>query len=75
MASGFGPQDDPHAYRRRTSAFPLVPFAFRYEGRTQAVVAGPISGLYYRFPAPGTRVVADERDVPWLELLPNLRRV
>ena len=50
-------------------------FFFRYTGRTQSTVAGPVSGKYYRFAAPGATVEADPRDVPWLEQLPDLRRI
>lgn len=60
---------------RRNRAVPPARFFFRYTGRTQSTVAGPVSGKYYRFAAPGTTVEADPRDVPWLEQLPDLRRV
>lgn len=69
------PHDGPYASRRARRAFPLAPTAFRYEGRTQATVAGPVSGRLYRFGEPGAVVPADERDVPWLACLPDLRRV
>lgn len=48
---------------------------FRYVGGTALTVAGPVSGKYYRFPAPGATVEADERDAPSLERVPQLRRV
>jgi hypothetical protein len=48
---------------------------FRYVGETALTVAGPISGKYYRFPAPGATVEADPRDAPSLEQVPQLRRV
>ena len=54
---------------------PPLRFFFRYTGRTQSTVAGPVSGRYYRFAAPGATVEADPRDVPWLEQLPDLRRI
>jgi hypothetical protein len=75
MATGSRPQDDPYASRRARRAFPLAPIAFRYEGRTQATVTGPVSGRLYRFDEPGAVRTADERDVPWLACLPDLRRV
>jgi len=61
--------------RRTNRAMPPARFFFRYQGRTQATVAGPVSGKYYRFAAPGAIVEADPRDAPWLEQLPDLRRV
>jgi hypothetical protein len=48
---------------------------FRYEGVTALTVAGPVSGKYYRFPAPGATVEADPRDAPSLAQVPQLRRV
>jgi hypothetical protein len=48
---------------------------FRYEGETALTVAGPVSGKYYRFSAPGATVEADPRDAPSLEQVPQLRRV
>jgi hypothetical protein len=48
---------------------------FRYVGATAITVAGPVSGKYYRFPAPGATVEADSRDAPSLEQVPQLRRV
>ena len=48
---------------------------FRYVGRTALTVAGPVSGKYYRFPAPGATVEADAVDAPSLEQVPQLRRV
>lgn len=48
---------------------------FRYLGRTSLTVAGPVSGKYYRFLAPGATVEADPRDAPSMEKVPHLRRV
>jgi hypothetical protein len=48
---------------------------FRYTGRNQSTVTGPVSGRYYRFAAPGSTVEADPRDAPWLEQLPALERL
>lgn len=48
---------------------------FRYVGKTALTVAGPLSGKYYRFPAPGATVEADPRDAPSLEQVPQLRKV
>ena len=48
---------------------------FRYVGGTALTVAGPVSGKYYRFPAPGATVEADPQDAPSLEQVPQLRRV
>ncbi|MGH9361734.1 MAG: hypothetical protein ACRD2T_07435 [Thermoanaerobaculia bacterium] len=60
--------------RSPRSAVPERHF-FRYVGRTAITVAGPVSGKYYRFPAPGATVEADPRDAPSLERVPQLRRV
>jgi hypothetical protein len=38
-------------------------------------VAGPTSGKYYRFLAPGATVEADPRDASSLEQVPLLQRV
>jgi hypothetical protein len=48
---------------------------FRYVGGTALTVAGPVSGKYYRFPAPGSTVEADPADALSLEQVPQLRRV
>ncbi|HEV2853671.1 MAG TPA: hypothetical protein VHC97_12785 [Thermoanaerobaculia bacterium] len=48
---------------------------FRYVGRTSLTVAGPVSGKYYRFSAPGATVEADPGDAPSLEQVRQLRRV
>lgn len=48
---------------------------FRYVGPTSLTVAGPVSGKYYRFSAPGVTVEADPGDAPSLELVPQLKRV
>ena len=48
---------------------------FRYVGRSALTVAGPVSGKYYRFTAPGATVEADPRDAPAMEKVPHLRRV
>jgi hypothetical protein len=48
---------------------------FRYTGRTALTVAGPVSGKYYRFSAPGVTVEADAADAPSLEQVPQLRRI
>ena len=61
--------------RRTRRRFSLTRAVFRYEGRTQSTVAGPVSGRYYRFAATGATVEADPRDAPWLEQLPDLKRL
>jgi hypothetical protein len=35
---------------------------FQYCGRTAMTVIGPVSGMRYRFPAPGSRLPVDIRD-------------
>jgi hypothetical protein len=61
--------------RRRSPPFSLTPAVFRYTGRNQSTVAGPVSGRYYRFAASGATVEVDPRDAPWLEHLPDLQRI
>ena len=61
--------------RRSGRRFSLTRAVFRYEGRTQSTVAGPVSGRYYRFAAPGATVEVDARDAPWLQHLPDLQRL
>jgi hypothetical protein len=48
---------------------------FEYTGRTAMTVLGPISGLRYRFPSPGSRVAVDLRDRARLADIPNLSPV
>jgi hypothetical protein len=47
---------------------------FEYIGSTGMTVVGPISGVKYRFSAPGSRVHVHWRDVPSMDGVPNLRR-
>jgi hypothetical protein len=47
---------------------------FEYTGSSGMTVVGPISGVKYRFAAPGSRVQIHWRDVPSMEGVPNLRR-
>jgi hypothetical protein len=60
---------------RNARPAPPARFFFRYTGPTQLTVAGPVSGKYYRFPAPRTTVEADPRDVAALDRVPQLMRV
>jgi hypothetical protein len=60
---------------RAPDSGPPARFFFRYTGPTQMTVAGPVSGKYYRFPAPGATVEADPRDASSLERVPQLSRV
>lgn len=48
---------------------------YEYTGSTGMTVAGPISGIRYRFAAPGSKLQIDPRDVPSLAGLPHLRRL
>jgi hypothetical protein len=50
-------------------------YFFRYIGEKTLTVAGPVSGKYYRFPAPGATVEADPADAPSLDQVPQLQRV
>jgi hypothetical protein len=61
--------------RRTRPRFTLTPAVFRYTGRTQSTVAGPVSGRYYRFGATGATAEVDPRDAPWLGHLPDLERL
>ena len=64
---------------RRISAGPrLSPPArggtvFTYVGRTALTVAGPSTGMVYRFSAPGARLRVDARDAVALSKIPVLR--
>jgi hypothetical protein len=48
---------------------------FEYIGTTAMTVAGPISGVRYRFGSPGSKLRVDSRDAPSMSALPNLRRL
>jgi len=48
---------------------------FEYTGKTAMTVLGPISGMRYRFPAPGSRIAVDLRDQKHLAAVPNLLQV
>lgn len=61
--------------RRTSRGFSLTAAVFRYTGRNQSTVAGPVSGRYYRFASTGATLEADGRDAPWLEQLPDLQRL
>jgi hypothetical protein len=64
---------------RRISASPrLSPPArggtvLTYVGRTALTVAGPSTGMVYRFTAPGARLRVDARDAVSLRKIPVLR--
>ena len=64
---------------RRISAGPrLSPPArggtvFTYVGRTALTVAGPSTGMVYRFTTPGARLRVDARDAVALGKIPVLR--
>ena len=46
---------------------------FTYVGATALTVAGPTSGLTYRFPLPGAVLAVDPRDREMLRRVPSLR--
>ncbi len=48
---------------------------FEYVGETALTVLGPITGIHYRFRAPGARLEVDHRDAPYLACVPNLQRL
>lgn len=65
-------QRDPVArFETRAHGAPV----FEYIGRTALTVFGPISGMPYRFNAPGSRLAVDPRDRPALAVIPVLRFV
>jgi hypothetical protein len=48
---------------------------FEYTGKTALTVVGPVSGMRYRFAAPGSRVAVDLRDRKHFAAVPNLVQV
>ncbi len=48
---------------------------FEYIGKSAMTVMGPISGMTYRFPAPGSRAAVDLRDHRHVAAVPNLVQV
>jgi hypothetical protein len=46
---------------------------FTYVGRTALTVAGPSTGMVYRFTGPGARLRVDARDAVALGKIPVLR--
>jgi hypothetical protein len=48
---------------------------FEYVGRTAITVIGPVSGIRYRFAAPGSRLAVDLRDRRALAGVPHLRQI
>ncbi len=48
---------------------------FEYTGKTAMTVAGPVSGMRYRFATPGSRVAVDLRDRKHLAVVPSLVQV
>ena len=48
---------------------------FEYLGSTGLTTTGPVSGIRYRFDAPGARVRVDPRDRKGLSQIPRLRQV
>ena len=48
---------------------------FEYTGKTALTVAGPVSGVRYRFERPGSRLAVDVRDRNRLAAVPGLVQV
>jgi|HubBroStandDraft_4_1064222.scaffolds.fasta_scaffold00004_187 hypothetical protein len=48
---------------------------FEYNGKTALTVIGPVSGVRYRFAAPGSRVAVDPRDRRSLAAVRHLAQV
>jgi hypothetical protein len=48
---------------------------FEYTGRTAMTVIGPVSGVRYRFDAPGSRIAVDLRDRKTVAAIPQLVQV
>jgi hypothetical protein len=53
----------------------LEPVLFKYTGHSGMTVFGPITGLRYRFPAPGAVIAIDPRDAPSVTTIPRLERI
>ena len=52
-----------------------APAMVEYTGRTALNIVGPGSRTAYRFDRAGARLLVDRRDLPYLVLVPVLRRV
>jgi hypothetical protein len=48
---------------------------FQYSGKTAITVTGPVSGMRYRFPSPGSRLPVDIRDRAALAAVPGMVQV
>jgi hypothetical protein len=48
---------------------------FEYTGKTAMTVIGPVSGIRYRFDAPGSRIAVDLRDRKSVAAIPQLLQV
>jgi hypothetical protein len=73
-AGGPTPRADRAARRGATaSVSDSASTTFRYVGTTALTVRGPVTGRTYRFAKGGASVVVDERDAPYLRVVPNLR--
>ena len=71
VAAGSGQAVEAGRPRRQISRAAL----YEYTGATGMTVSGAVSGMRYRFAAPGSKVQIDSRDVSSLAGLPNLRRL
>lgn len=61
--------------RTLTSRQPSYVAYFEYTGKTAMTVVGPVSGMWYRFAAPGSRIPVDFRDRAALTAVPSLVQV
>ena len=48
---------------------------FRYVGASSMTVTGGVTRQIYRFTNPGAEILIDQRDVPGMFAVPNVRRV
>jgi hypothetical protein len=57
--------------------FAVSPGAVHWEylGATSITVTGPITGVMYRFPYPGSRIPIDSRDAVYFHGVPHLAQV
>jgi hypothetical protein len=60
------------AFTRRQPSYVAY---FEYTGKASMTVVGPVSGMWYRFAAPRSRVAVDPRDRSALMAVPGLVQV
>jgi hypothetical protein len=73
--SAMQPQASASPVHIQNAPLPLAPVQFQYIGRSGMTVFGPITGLRYRFTAPGSIVAIDARDAPSVAGVPRLQQI